>query len=41
MLDQILPAPIDKATGESSAQAEARIDLAQEQRPAIAAEPSA
>jgi hypothetical protein len=40
VLDQILPAPIHKTTRQPSAQSEARIDLAQEQRPAIAAEPA-
>ena len=38
MVDQILPAPIEKTTGQPAAQAEARIDLAQQQRLAIAAE---
>lgn len=34
VLNQILPAPIDKTASQPAAQPEPRIDLAQEQRPA-------
>ena len=41
MLNEFRPVPIDKTTGQRARHAQPRIDLAQKQRPAIAAEPSA